>query len=405
MVRLIINGVNGFMGQAVMQLALSMPEDFTVAAGVDKAPAKTNPFPVYADIFDVREQADVIIDFSRPEALRPLLNFAQLHGLGAVIATTGLNADDTAFMQAQATKIPVFQSANMALGVNLQANLIRQAAEVLGESFDVEIIEKHHHRKVDAPSGTALMLADVVKAASPGGKEYVYDRHAKSEKRNVRELGLHSIRGGTIVGEHEVLFIGPDEIIEVNHYAHSRQIFASGALRAAQFLHDMPAGLYSMNDIITRQGSVSNIFTADKQALITVYGVSHELGAVASLFRALAEVHINIDMIGQTLPQGKQVEISFSLSENDVSKAISTLKHFQSTQEIRIAVTNDVSKITVKGLGMERQSGVAVRVFEVLADAHVSINLITTSETQITLCVATSDMPNAVSAIKKAFGI
>lgn len=240
------------MGQMIAACA-SGRDDISIVAGVDKMPdIHENPFPVYSDFSHVTESADVIIDFSRPDALKDILDYAQEKNICAVLCTTGYSSNDKMMIVKYSGHIPVFFSANMSLGVNLQMELCKTAAEFLGNQFDIEIIEKHHNQKVDAPSGTALAIADQINEVFSGKKEYVYGRTPKErEKRQEKEIGIHAVRGGTVVGDHEVLFLGNDEVIEIRHHALSKKIFAEGALRAAQFLPGHPAGLYSMQDIIS----------------------------------------------------------------------------------------------------------------------------------------------------------
>ena len=249
MINILIFGVNGKMGQ-VLSAAVKNTPDMQVCCGVDLfADAVKNEFPVYKDISDCSETPDVIIDFSRPEALENNLRFAKDRSVPVVIATTGLSGEQKAMLAEAAKSLSVFYTANMSLGVSLQMELAKKAAEFLGEAYDIEIIEKHHNQKVDSPSGTALAIADKINEAYDESKNYVYGRHSKDEKRG-REIGLHALRGGTIVGEHTVIFAGTDEVIEIKHTAQSKQVFAYGAIKAARFIVSQPAGLYSMNDML-----------------------------------------------------------------------------------------------------------------------------------------------------------
>ncbi len=249
MIKILLNGVNGRLGQTLVS-DIAATEGMEVAAGVDALPdARQNPFPVYATFDEVKETADVIIDFSRPAALPSLLQFAQDKNMGAVLATTGYTDTDKMMIAKYAGHVPLFYSANMSLGVNLQMALAQKAAKVLKDKFDIEIVEKHHNLKVDSPSGTALSLAEAINSATQGEHEFVYGRHAVNQRRQAGEIGIHAVRGGTVVGEHDILFLGPDEVIEINHRALSKQVFSQGALRAAQFICGKPAALYSMQDI------------------------------------------------------------------------------------------------------------------------------------------------------------
>lgn len=250
MTRMILCGCNGKMGRMLTQ-CIAARDDCEVVAGFDINTASTAGYPVFATPENCSVDADVVIDFSRPESLPGVLAFAKAKRIPAVVCTTGLSDEDKALLQKAADSIPVFFSANMSIGVSLLAELARKAAAVLGEDFDVEILEKHHNQKVDAPSGTALMLADAVKDGLSYEPTYVYERHSTREKRDKHEIGISAIRGGTIVGEHDVMFCGRDEVITLSHHAASKELFAVGAINAALFLQGKPAGLYNMRDFVS----------------------------------------------------------------------------------------------------------------------------------------------------------
>lgn len=224
--------------------------DCSIVAGIDKFVREGLPYPVYQDVGTVDVRADVLVDFSHPSQLASLLSFGEKTGVPLVLCTTGYDEKQVETVRNAAKKIPVFYSGNMSLGINLLIELSKKAMQVLGTDFDIEIIEKHHNQKLDAPSGTALMIADSLNAQSAEGMHYVYDRHSQRRKRSSDEIGIHSVRGGTIVGEHEVIFAGPHEVITLTHSAESREIFALGALKAALFLAGKPQGLYSMADLL-----------------------------------------------------------------------------------------------------------------------------------------------------------
>ena len=239
------------MGQAIYR-ATEGSDTCRIVAGVDinaSAVGSACPFPVYETVTDFPSKADVIVDFSHHTALPSLLDYAKKTGTPIVVATTGHTDEEKALMKEAANDVAVFFSGNMSIGINLLMELCRRASETLGESFDVEIIEKHHNQKLDAPSGTAIMLADAVKETREQ-TEYVYDRHSVRKKRDPSEIGIHSVRGGTIVGEHEVIFAGMNEVITLSHSAGSREIFATGALRAAAYLAKKTSGMYNMSDLI-----------------------------------------------------------------------------------------------------------------------------------------------------------
>lgn len=249
MIKLILSGANGKMGR-VIALCAAERNDCTVVAGIDPNTGAGDGFHVFASAAECDVPADVIIDFSHPSALEPLLELALRRSLPVVVATTGLSAEQVEKVHEAAKSIPVFYTANMSLGVNLMVELAKTAARVLGTSYDIEIVERHHNQKIDAPSGTALMLADQISSVLPEQPQYVYDRHSQRQKRSQNEIGLHAVRGGTIVGDHEVIFAGRDEVLTISHSAASKEVFATGALRAALFLAGQPAGLYTMADLI-----------------------------------------------------------------------------------------------------------------------------------------------------------
>lgn len=248
MTRLIISGANGKMGKVIRNV-VSTKDDCEVVAGID-INTESDSFPVYNSPEKIAEEADVIIDFSNPALLDSLLDFAVSRKIPLVIGTTGYDEAQKEKIRKASEKTAVFFTYNMSLGVNLLASLAKKAVEVLGSDFDIEIVEKHHNQKIDAPSGTALMLADAMCEEIDRPMKYEYDRHSKREKRTRDEIGIHAVRGGTIVGEHEIIFAGRDEIITLSHSARSKEIFAVGAVNAAMFMNGKEAGLYDMSQMI-----------------------------------------------------------------------------------------------------------------------------------------------------------
>ena len=243
MINILLSGANGKMGQAVTRAAENYSESVRIAAGLDINTEQKSGYIVYDKTDDICEDIDVIIDFSHPAMLDCILNYASEKNIPAVICTTGLSADQLSRIKFEAKSVPIFFSANMSIGVNLLIELACKA----------EILEKHHNQKLDAPSGTALAIADAVADTVSYEPEFVYDRHSVRKKRDKREIGIHSVRGGTIVGEHDVIFAGCDEVIELKHSAASKEVFAVGAIRAAQFITGQNPGLYSMKDLIDAQ--------------------------------------------------------------------------------------------------------------------------------------------------------
>ena len=240
------------MGRVVADICANDP-DAEVVAGIDLLPQPMDGFPVFSTPAACDVEADAVIDFSHPAALEGLLDFCTGRKLPVVLATTGYSDEQLEHINEAAKSIPVFRSANMSLGINVLLDLVKRAAALLGEDFDVEIEERHHRRKLDAPSGTALMLAEAAAGTLPYEPEYVYDRHSVRKPRDKREIGISSLRGGTIVGDHTVVFAGRDEVIELSHHAASREVFAVGAVKAAKFLAGMDApGMYDMSSLISK---------------------------------------------------------------------------------------------------------------------------------------------------------
>ena len=250
MVRIIMHGCNGHMGQVISGLVEKDP-DAQIVAGIDIADQGKNSYPVFTDIDQCQVMADAVIDFSSPKAFEKLMDYCEKRELPVVLCTTGLSEEQLARVEESAKKIAVLKSANMSLGINTLLKLLQDAAKVLaGAGFDMEIVEKHHKLKLDAPSGTALALADSLNEAMGGQYHYVYDRSQRREQRDAKEIGISAVRGGTIVGEHEVIFAGPDEVIEFKHTAYSKAVFGKGAVEAAKFLAGKPAGRYDMSNVI-----------------------------------------------------------------------------------------------------------------------------------------------------------
>ena len=250
MIKILLSGCNGRMGRSISEMCINNP-DVTVCAGFDLCTERNFDYVVHDNFDSITETIDVVIDFSNPKVLPALLKFCVEKKLPVVLCTTGYSDTELALVENAAENIPVFRSGNMSLGINVLMTLARKASNILAERFDVEIIEHHHNQKLDAPSGTAIMLAEAVESGLPYQAERIYDRHSVRAKRAYNEIGIHSVRGGTIVGEHEVIFAGANETITLSHSAQSREVFASGALEAAAFLSSCKkAGKYNMDDLI-----------------------------------------------------------------------------------------------------------------------------------------------------------
>ena len=249
MLNVIINGALGKMGKVLIQSVEENPA-ISLAGAVDKGALNLSEKPewLYSSVSEIEGPVDVVVDFSRPEALPELVDYCKGKGCALVLATTGYSDDELKMINEASKDIAVFHSYNMSLGVNLMLSLVSQAAKVLSD-FDIEIVEKHHNEKVDAPSGTAIMIANAINEALENSMQMNYGRYGTDCKRNEKEIGIHAVRGGTIVGEHTAIFAGKDEIVEINHMALSKKIFAQGALKAAQFMSKKPNGYYNMQDL------------------------------------------------------------------------------------------------------------------------------------------------------------
>ena len=251
MINVILSGCNGRMGDVLSLLCAEHP-DITVVAGFDVNTAAPFGYPVFSSPDDFSGEADVIIDFSNVLALPALFGYALRTKTPVVLATTGLDDKLNAMVNKASESIAIFKSANMSLGINVLCELVRQATAIFGDAYDIEIIEKHHNKKLDAPSGTALMLADAASSALPYKAEYTYDRSRERKMRSKQEIGISAIRGGTIVGQHDVLFAGHNEVVTLSHEAQSREVFAAGAVKAALFLAGQAPGLYAMSDLVAK---------------------------------------------------------------------------------------------------------------------------------------------------------
>lgn len=248
-IKIIMHGYNGKMGKVICDL-VEKDEKCEVVAGIDVKPNNAK-FPTFCDIKDCNIDADVIIDFSTATAVDSVLDYSMDKNIPAVICTTGLTQDTLDKIAEISKKVAIFKSANMSLGINLMASLLKKATATLNENgFDIEIIEKHHNQKIDSPSGTALLLADAINSSMDNKFNYVYDRSQVREARSQDEIGISAIRGGNIIGEHSVIYAGKDEILEFTHFAHSKEVFATGAVLASKFLYDKQAGSYDMQSIM-----------------------------------------------------------------------------------------------------------------------------------------------------------
>lgn len=253
MVRMIMHGCNGKMGQVITKLCQE-DDKIEIVAGVDPYAGIDNKYPVFQSIQECEVEADVIVDFASAQAVDALLEYCSARKIPLVLCTTGLSEEQNAKVEETARQTAVLKSANMSLGINMMMDLLQRMAKILAPAgFDMEIVEKHHNQKVDAPSGTALALADALNGAFDNAYQYQYDRTKERKKREKYEIGIQAVRGGSIVGEHEVIFAGPDEVIEIKHTAYSKAVFGKGAVEAAKFLAGKSAGKYDMKDVVAEQ--------------------------------------------------------------------------------------------------------------------------------------------------------
>lgn len=399
MINIILSGCMGKMGKVIAS-AVEQNDEFNICAGVDTMASSASgfSFPVYSNISKVAEKGDVIIDFSRPDALPTLLHYAKANRIPLVLASTGYNKNDKTSIEYAAENIPIMYSSNMSLGVNILKLLSASASASLNSSFDIEIVEKHHSQKVDAPSGTAMMLADAVNEAAGGDLEYIFDRHERSMARPKRELGLHAVRGGSITGDHTVIFAGQDEVIELTHRAYSRNIYAVGALKASAFIVKMPCGLYDMTSLLTQEQIITNAYYSLSDALITVSGIK-DATLISRIFKGLKESDIIVDIISQPAPTGGCYTLSLSVLRNYSERAVRVISDLLDGEEIFCA--DDMAKVMVEGSGMAHHSGAASDVLCTLASNSVPVWLITTSETKITCCVPEQYAQKAVALLKE----
>ena len=253
MVKMMMHGCNGHMGQVITEL-VAKDSDIEIVAGIDVVDNRDNGYPVFTNIFDCDVEADVIVDFAAAVAVDNLLKYSKAKKIPVVLCTTGLSEQQLADVEKTSKEVAILKSANMSLGINTLLKLLKDAAKIFGNAgYDIEVVEQHHRLKKDAPSGTALALADSVNEALGNEYEYVYDRSTRRAQRPDKEIGISSVRGGTIVGIHDVIFAGTDEVITFNHTAYSKSVFAKGAIEAGKFLAGKPAGMYDMADVIEAQ--------------------------------------------------------------------------------------------------------------------------------------------------------
>ena len=398
MVRIAVNGALGHMGREVIAQGMADPA-ITVVAGIDPGASPNIEIgcQLISQVGEVGD-VDVIVDFSSPAALPALLRHAAKRGTALVLGTTGYSQADNRLIEDAARLTPVFVSPNMAYGVAVLTDLTQQAVKALGDGFDVEISETHHRRKVDAPSGTAIMLAQAVASTSPTPMPIELDRAGQRGPRATGDIGVVSRRGGTVAGQHTVGLFGDDEVIELTHTALSPRAMAAGALRAAAYMAGKPAGYYTMDQLLAEQSLVTHIGLERDVAVLSLGDVDADPAAVAGLLDAMRD--INVDMISATTPHDGQLDLAFSVPQSSLASAVQAL-----TPGLKPRVTEHLAKLTVEGEGMAITPGVTARIFGCLAQCGVSPCQVTTSETKITMALETGHATRVIEAIRAEFGL
>ncbi len=391
MIKIAISGAAGRIGRTIYKSLIGSTE-FEPVFGVDVNGADDLPYPVYKSFAASPLDADVVIDFSSPAALDDILAYAAEKKCRLVLATTGYTPEQEKRVEYAANEVPVFRASNMSLGVNLLGNLAKEAAKFLGEDYDIEIVETHHNRKLDSPSGTALTLANEINSVRDNSLVYTYGRHEVKHRREQNEIGIHAVRGGTVVGKHEIMFLGTGEVITLMHESENKEVFVRGALRAAKFLMDKQSGLYDMTSIIAQNYAVTSVSTEKDVALVTLPRISFD--GFLTLLDTIKRNDINLDMISHHFNEDATVAVSFTLGDVDVKKAEGLIP-----ADIPSSTVRGAAKITTEGAGMQQD------VLSALSDAGAKVLSITTSETQISCCIDAKSLPAAEAAVKKYYGI
>ena len=397
MIKIAISGAAGRIGRTMFKSLIGSTE-FEAVFGVDVNGADDLPYPVYKSFDAAPLDADVVIDFSSPAALDDILAYAVRTGAKLVLATTGYSPEQEKRVEAISHDAPVFRASNMSLGVNLLGNLAKEAAKFLGEDYDIEIVETDHNRKLDSPSGTALTLADEINSVREGSLEYTYGRHAAKHRREPNEIGIHAVRGGTVVGKHEIMFLGTGEVITLMHESENKEVFVRGALRAAKFLMTKTSGLYNMTSIIAQNYAVTSVRSEKDVALVTLPHIPFD--EFLGLLDAIKQSGVNLDMISHHFNSDDTAAVSFTLDDASLSKVEGCIPTGLVSKTLRGA-----AKITAEGAGMEHKSGVAADVLTALRGAGAEVFAITTSEKQISCCIDAKSLSAAEAAVKTYYGI
>ncbi len=397
MIKIALAGASGRMGRTIYKTLIGSDE-FEIVFGVDPSQPTDLPFPVFKNFSQTTLICDCIIDFSVASSLDDILDYAIKNKTKLVLATTGHNAEQLKRLEYASCDLSIFKASNMSLGINLLASLSKEATKFLGESYDIEIIETHHNQKLDAPSGTALTLASAINSVRDNSYEYVYGRHETAHRREKNEIGIHAVRGGTVVGKHDVMFLGAGEEVILSHTAESKEVFARGALRAAKFLMSKPVGIYNMDSILGDFYAVTTVNSEQNVSLINLPKLTTE--KFLNLLDIIRQDNINLDMISQTINSDGTLSASFSLSDNDLQTVIK-----QISPRTPYMATVGKAKISAEGAGMEHKSGVALEVLTILKGLNIKVFAITTSETKISCCIDGENLKKAENAIKKYYGI
>ncbi|MEG2273834.1 MAG: 4-hydroxy-tetrahydrodipicolinate reductase [Clostridia bacterium] len=397
MIKLALSGASGRMGRTVFK-SLIGSEDFTIVFGVDPFLPTDLPFPIYKSFDEATMQADVIVDFSVAASLDAILSYALKTHTKVVLATTGYNQQQIESIVEASKQIAIFKASNMSLGINLLANLSKEAMKFLGDSYDVEIVETHHNQKLDAPSGTALTLASAINEVRENALVPMFGRHETAHRREKSEIGIHAIRGGTVVGKHDVMFLGAGEMVKLSHEAENKEVLARGALRAAGFLNDKKVGLFDMNSILGDYYAVTTVNAESNISLITLPSISSD--EFLSLLLNIKNEDINLDMISENFNVEGNLAVSFTLADADLPATKKLIP-----KSIFYTATVGTAKLNTEGAGMEHKSGVALEVLTILKNLGAKVYAITTSETKISCSIESKYLEKAELALKKYYGI
>lgn len=401
MTRIILSGAKGTMG-GVISRYVQRQDGCEIVAGIDPFDGPDWGYPVFKTPGECDTPADVIIDFSNTAATDGILAFALARRLPIVVATTGLSEKQVEAIGEASKVIPVFYTANMSLGVNLMKEIAMFSARILGDIFDIEVVEWHHNKKEDAPSGTALMLANAISSELAVKPHYVYDRHAQRKKRDKHEIGLHAIRGGTIVGEHNIVFAGQDELLTISHRSGSKEIYATGAVSAALYICQQPPGLYDMTRLMQKHG-VARMDLQDGVNLVT-FGSVPDGRLMEEIFERFAAAGITIDMISQAGVLGKNAAISFTCGQNDTDSASRVAAAIQKEHPgVEVGLDSGNCKLVLSGSEMKTSHGVFSRALKALASTDAVVKLVTTAETEFSFLLADGHREQAAAALSEAF--